>query len=247
MPKKQVISKELISGIATIETNDPHFMLVDTPFLIKNVDSILDGQYVVLEVINDTKISFSVDSEQTIAFTSISPVGSLTYAFVDTAGRPAYMYDEETESWYLLASKVDTGANYVWYGTHLFSAPVTVDDEFTIVGSASVSGDISISGNAVVSGVLDLSQVTASVALDIPTSLRSASANITEELFAEEIKTNSPINNFVTLVERDSKEVNLNTECYVQETNKKYVYKSSGWVEVAEEVGFEDIFLLMGG
>jgi hypothetical protein len=157
------------------------------------------------------------------------------------------MYDEETESWYLLASKVDTGANYVWYGTHLFSAPVTVDDQLIIAGSASVSGDISISGNALISGILDLSQVSASIALDIPTSLRSASANITEELFAEEIKTNSPINNFVTLVERDSKEVNLNTECYVQETNKKYVYKSAGWVEVAEEVGFEDIFLLMGG
>jgi hypothetical protein len=42
MPKKQIINKELISKIATIETSDPHFMLIGTPFLIKNVDPILD-------------------------------------------------------------------------------------------------------------------------------------------------------------------------------------------------------------
>jgi hypothetical protein len=44
---------------------------------------------------------------------------------IDNNPRPAYMYKDGT--WYTVAGKIATGANYIWGGTHKFNSSVTVD------------------------------------------------------------------------------------------------------------------------
>jgi hypothetical protein len=238
VPSRQVDFKQLSSGSAVVATVDPHGILSpSTYFTLKNVDALLDGFHFVSQVIDNSTIGFLVSSSATISPTNLLTVGTLIYPEFDTTGRPAYMYDSETDTWFLLASKVDTGANYVWYGTHLFTAPLEVDDEFVvnsqlfqIVNSASVQGSASVDGSIFVSG-------SASNFLN----LTSASATI------DSLRSSSGKNNFDTLVERDAFIATDGAECYVKEDGKRYLYKNSTWSELVDEVGFEDFFLLMGG
>lgn len=44
---------------------------------------------------------------------------------VNTSGRPAYMYDSATDTWYQISGKLSTGSNYQWTGTHSWSNSVT--------------------------------------------------------------------------------------------------------------------------
>lgn len=37
---------------------------------------------------------------------------------IDNTGRPAFMYDEDTETWYAISGRVSTSANYVWTGAN---------------------------------------------------------------------------------------------------------------------------------
>lgn len=48
-------------------------------------------------------------------------------ATIDTSGRPAYMYDEDTDTWYAISGRVSTSANYVWTGAQQFTNNVRVD------------------------------------------------------------------------------------------------------------------------
>ena len=45
-------------------------------------------------------------------------------ATIDVTGRPAYMYDEDTNTWYAISGRVATGANYVWTGSQQFANQV---------------------------------------------------------------------------------------------------------------------------
>lgn len=45
-------------------------------------------------------------------------------ATIDVSGRPAYMYDEQTSTWYAIAGRVATSANYVWTGAQQFTNQV---------------------------------------------------------------------------------------------------------------------------
>lgn len=55
---------------------------------------------------------------------------------IDTTGRPAYMYHEDTQTWYQISGRVPTNANYVWSGAHewtnnvTFSAAITATRKF---------------------------------------------------------------------------------------------------------------------
>lgn len=49
----------------------------------------------------------------------------------DTVGRPAYMYDLATTTWYEVSGKVSTGANYIWSGAHQFTNNVTMSGALT--------------------------------------------------------------------------------------------------------------------
>lgn len=45
-------------------------------------------------------------------------------ATLDITGRPAYMYDQDTDKWYAIAGRVATSANYIWTGTNQFTNQV---------------------------------------------------------------------------------------------------------------------------
>lgn len=47
---------------------------------------------------------------------------------IDNAGRIAYMYDQETDTWYSLAGVANTVASYNWTGTNTFSNTVIFED-----------------------------------------------------------------------------------------------------------------------
>jgi hypothetical protein len=53
-------------------------------------------------------------------------------ATIDTSGRPAYMYDEDTDTWYAVSGRVSTSANYVWTGAQQFTNNVRVDGGLTV-------------------------------------------------------------------------------------------------------------------
>ena len=37
---------------------------------------------------------------------------------IDNTGRPAFMYDEDTQTWYAISGRISTSANYVWTGAN---------------------------------------------------------------------------------------------------------------------------------
>jgi hypothetical protein len=53
-------------------------------------------------------------------------------ATIDTSGRPAYMYDEDTDTWYAVSGRVSTSANYIWTGAQQFTNNVRVDGGLTV-------------------------------------------------------------------------------------------------------------------
>lgn len=59
-------------------------------------------------------------------------------ATIDTSGRPAYMYDEDTDTWYAISGRVSTSANYVWTGAQQFTNNVLVDGALTVTSRINV-------------------------------------------------------------------------------------------------------------
>lgn len=49
-------------------------------------------------------------------------------ATIDTSGKIAYMYDQETDTWYAVSGAVNTAASYTWLGTNTFSNTVILED-----------------------------------------------------------------------------------------------------------------------
>jgi hypothetical protein len=47
------------------------------------------------------------------------------------SGKPAFMYDQETDVWLQLGGAIDTSAGYTWTGVHAFSSDVTFADALT--------------------------------------------------------------------------------------------------------------------
>lgn len=52
-------------------------------------------------------------------------------ATIDISGRPAYMYDEETDTWYAISGRVSTSANYVWTGAQQYTNNVIMSGGLT--------------------------------------------------------------------------------------------------------------------
>lgn len=52
-------------------------------------------------------------------------------ASINTSGRPAYMYDEDTDTWYAISGRVSTSANYIWTGAQQYTNNVIVDGALT--------------------------------------------------------------------------------------------------------------------
>ena len=45
---------------------------------------------------------------------------------VDNSGKPAYMYEQSTDTWHAINGRVSTAANYVWIGTHQFNNNISI-------------------------------------------------------------------------------------------------------------------------
>lgn len=50
---------------------------------------------------------------------------------IDVTGRPAYMYDEETDTWYAIAGRIATSANYIWTGAQQYDNNVIFNGNIT--------------------------------------------------------------------------------------------------------------------
>lgn len=157
MPTKIINSYSANNNIVTINTSSAHEIVQGTYFTIKGVNSQINGSYTVDSVISGTQFTFLKTGVSSTVNTPAN--GQLIYATIDTIGKPGYIYDSNTDTWFLLSGKVNTGANYTWTGTHLFQAPVTfenpVNQTIVTVTSAStinVSGSAAINGNLAVNG-----------------------------------------------------------------------------------------------
>jgi hypothetical protein len=53
---------------------------------------------------------------------------------INTVGRPAYVYDQGTDTWYQVSGKADTASAYVWDNTHKFTSAVTFDQTIRAKG-----------------------------------------------------------------------------------------------------------------
>lgn len=167
MPTRTInsYSANATTNTVTINTSTAHGMSASTYFTIKNLNAQLNGSYTVNQVISSTQFTFIKNNLTTV--TNIPVTATLIYANLNIAGKPGYMYDEGTDTWYLISGKIDTGANYTWTGTHLFQAPATfqqvVYNSQQVVTNASainVSSSASIAGNLAVGGTTTLNNNT---------------------------------------------------------------------------------------
>jgi hypothetical protein len=46
----------------------------------------------------------------------------------DETGKPAYIYSQETNTWYLISGKIDTNSSYEWTSDHTFLSTVDIVD-----------------------------------------------------------------------------------------------------------------------
>ena len=167
MPTRTInsYSANSATNTVTINTSAAHGMSASTYFTIKNLNTQLNGSYTVNQIISSTQFTF-IKTGLTNA-NNIPVSATLIYATIDNNGRPGYMYDEATDTWYLISGKADTGANYTWTGTHLFQAPVTFQNvvynsqqTVTSASAINVSGSASISGNLAVNGTTTINNNT---------------------------------------------------------------------------------------
>jgi len=167
MPTRTINSYSIDAGTntVTINTSAAHGMSASTYFTIKNLSAQLNGSYTVQQITSPTQFTFIKSGLSNANNIPVSAI--LIYANINSSGRPGYMYDEETDTWYLISGKADTGANYTWTGTHLFQAPATfqqvVYNSQQVVTNASavnVSGSASIAGNLAVGGTTTLNNNT---------------------------------------------------------------------------------------
>ena len=138
MPTKTVTSYYVDSGIVYLNFSENHGLTQNTYFSVRSVDSLVNGQFNVLEVLTPTSLSYEKLDASNKIITEVN--GSVIYTTINYAGKPAYVYDESADTWYQVSGKVNTNGNYSWTGTHLFQAPVTMEDVLTLSNiSASVS------------------------------------------------------------------------------------------------------------
>ena len=54
-------------------------------------------------------------------------------ASLNTGGKTAYVYDQETDTFYAIGGNTNTAANYIWSGTHEFQSNVTFSDTNAVI------------------------------------------------------------------------------------------------------------------
>jgi hypothetical protein len=123
---------------ATLICSEEHGLSVGNYFSVRNVNSNINGQYFVKTIPNQFSITYDIDSPFTISENNTD--GFIIITSFNQSGKPAFVYDESADTWYQISGKVNTNGNYTWTGTHLFQAPVTMEDLLILSNlSASVS------------------------------------------------------------------------------------------------------------
>lgn len=160
---------------------------------------------------------------------SVGSGGSVQYIKNDSTGRPARMYDSQTDKWVDIAGKVDTGRNYSWTGAHTFGGPITFSDvvsanqRLTVNASATFNADTSFAFPATFN---------ASANFNAPTTFNASATftkgnNIFPNAAARDAAITSPVAGVVV---------------FLTDSNKQFYYTGSVWSE-NESGDFEAFFL----
>lgn len=140
------------SGTVSIATISPHGLSQGDYISVRNISSSINGQYFISSVPSPSTINYTVSGVPNIPGTSAIGGYILTTSF-NTTGKPAYIYNEDSDTWFQISGKVNTNANYTWTGTHLHQVPVTMEDLLILKNvSASVSASVSGGGYLFVQG-----------------------------------------------------------------------------------------------
>lgn len=138
-----VNNASLSASVATLTLNSSSSINVGDFIRVSGISSsVYNGIFTVSASPSATQISYTLNSAS-IASASVS--GSVEYIAYDSTGRPAYMYDVETNKWVEIAGRIDTGKNYTFSGYNIFNS-TTVFRGPAIVNSA--SGAVGLEINA---------------------------------------------------------------------------------------------------
>jgi hypothetical protein len=129
MAEKYVTQVSAASGIVTLTIATGHDQEAGNYISVRNVNSSVNGQYYILSTPSATELTYDIDNPSY----NLSPAATgldakILYTSFNESGKPAYIYDESADTWFQISGKVNTNGNYTWTGTHLFQAPVTIDD-----------------------------------------------------------------------------------------------------------------------
>jgi hypothetical protein len=229
MPIYVITNKSLTDNVATLTTASAHGISASGKYItVSGVDATFNGSYTVSAVSASNQFSYAKTA------TNVSPAaasGSVIYATIDTTGRPAYMYDSQTDTWIKVGAEIDTGANYTWNGAQTYESTATYQDDVTYDANVTYNSGVDYNGNLTVgSGSTNYLDVTGSAS------------------FTESIQAKKGVNVFATTGARDSAIPSpaAGTIVYITGTNQQLVYNGSAWVAIESGSGMEDIFLLMG-
>jgi len=127
------------NDIVTIATIAAHNFSTGQYISVRNIASGINGEYFVTGIPTPTSFTYAVTGVPNTGATSAIGGYVLTTSF-NTTGKPAYIYNEDSDTWFQISGKVNTNANYTWTGTHLHQVPVTMEDILILKNvSASVS------------------------------------------------------------------------------------------------------------
>jgi len=138
-----VSSYKIESEVVTLITSENHPFSSGDYVSIRNVNSSVNGQYIIATAPSNTSITYQKTGTLNIDFTNVN--GQILYTSINSSGKPAFVYDESEDVWYQVSGKVNTNGNYTWTGTHLHQVPVTMED-ILILSNLSASVSASPSG-----------------------------------------------------------------------------------------------------
>ena len=229
MALRIVTNKSLTSNVATLTLNSSSGMAVDDFIRVTGVDATFNGIFTISGVTSASTITYSKTAGD------VSPAaasGSVEFIGNDDTGRPAYMYDLETDTWVAIAGKIDTGRNYTFTGANRYEAPVTYADKVTINAASAVVG---LEIKAATGQASDLLQV------------KNSSASIVFDVDADgDVVATKGVNVFANSTARDAAipAPSAGVVVFLTNTNQQQYYTGTAWAEI--ESGDFEAFLLAG-
>lgn len=123
-----IASLQATNGTVTINTVSAHGFSSNQYVSIRNVNSDINGQYFVTGLPSSNSFTVDIGNPSYNLPSTVIEGSYVITTSINMTGKPGYIYDEGSDTWYQLSGKVNTGANYTWTGTHLHQVPVTMED-----------------------------------------------------------------------------------------------------------------------